>query len=131
MINLLDTLAALSAKATDADRDAAASYYCLNGGSPNIARDIRQGLKDGGFGVPAFAAHRRNVIAEALRTGQLVPVPSVEGLAAIIREEILRQYREQDRQRCPGGVAFWEEEIQAHSLANAVIAAMKEYRNEV
>jgi len=42
----------------DCDREAAASYYYSCGGSPNIARDIRQGKKDDWFRVKQFAAHR-------------------------------------------------------------------------
>lgn len=44
-------------------------------------------------------------------------------VAKAIREEIVRQYRDQDRQRCPAGVQFWEDEIQPMLLAEAAIRA--------
>ena len=38
-------------------------------------------------------------------------------IAKAIREEIVRQHRDQDRQNCPAGSRFWEEEIQPMLLA--------------
>lgn len=44
-------------------------------------------------------------------------------VAKAIREEIVRQYRDQDRQKCPAGIPFWEEEVQPMLLAEVAIAA--------
>jgi hypothetical protein len=55
---------------TQADREAAAAYYYSAGGSPNIARDIREGRKDSWFRVQAFARHRlaeREAVVKWLR----------------------------------------------------------------
>jgi hypothetical protein len=42
---------------------------------------------------------------------------TIERIARAIREEIVRQYRDDDRGKCPAGVLFWEEEIQPILLA--------------
>jgi hypothetical protein len=47
-----------------------------------------------------------------------------ETVARAIREEIVRQYRDQDRARCPAGLPFWEEEVQPMLLAEVAIAAL-------
>ena len=51
---------------TQADREAAAAYYYSAGGSPNIARDIREGRKDNWFRVQAFPRHRADERAKVL-----------------------------------------------------------------
>lgn len=43
---------------TLADRAAAAGYYYSSGGSPKVAREIREGKKDEWFRVQAFVRHR-------------------------------------------------------------------------
>lgn len=50
-------------KVTQEDREAAAYYYSA-GGSPNIAREIREGRKDDGFRVQALAARGQAVTAK-------------------------------------------------------------------
>lgn len=47
-----------SARVEQCDRDVAAAYYYSCGGSPKIAREIREGKKDDWFRVKAFAWHR-------------------------------------------------------------------------
>jgi len=42
-------------------------------------------------------------------------------VAKAIREEIVRQYRDDDRGKCPAGSHFWEEEIQPVLLAEVAI----------
>lgn len=71
---------------TQADRDAAAAYYYSAGGSPNVARDIREGRKDSWFRVQAFARHRiaaaqaeRAAVVEWLRKLAGVPASALEG----------------------------------------------------
>jgi hypothetical protein len=46
-------------------------------------------------------------------------------LAKAIREEIVRQYRDDDRGKCPAGISFWEEEIQPFLLAHAALAVIE------
>jgi hypothetical protein len=46
-------------------------------------------------------------------------------LAKVIREEIVRQYRDDDRGKCPAGISFWEEEIQPFLLAHAALAVIE------
>ena len=48
---------------SQAAREAAAAYYYSAGGSPDIARDIRSGAKDGWFRVQAFARFEQDIIA--------------------------------------------------------------------
>jgi hypothetical protein len=50
---------------------------------------------------------------------------NMEAVAKAIREEIIRQYRDQDRQRCPAGARFWEEEVQPMLLAEVAAAALQ------
>lgn len=92
-MTLPDTLAALSEAATDADRAAAVSmlfpddspaWYNSDTDDYALRNRIEMGLEDSHPAVEGFVRHRRNVIIEALRTGQLVPVPSVEVVARII-----------------------------------------------
>jgi hypothetical protein len=52
----------------------------------------------------------------------------VERVARAIREEIIRQYREDERGNCPGGVAYYEEHISPYQIATAAIAAMEGWR---
>jgi hypothetical protein len=46
-------------------------------------------------------------------------------VATAIREEIVRQYRDDDRRKCPAGQAFWEEQIQPMLLATVAAKAMQ------
>jgi N-acetylmuramoyl-L-alanine amidase len=47
-------------------------------------------------------------------------------IAKAIREEIVRQYRDDDRGKCPAGVPFWEEEVQPILLAETALRALKD-----
>jgi hypothetical protein len=47
-------------------------------------------------------------------------------IAGAIREEIVRQYRDDDRRKCPAGSAFWEQHIQPMLLAEAALRALAE-----
>ena len=51
----------------------------------------------------------------------------MEAVAKAIREEIIRQYRDQDRQRCHAGSRFWEEEVQPMLLAEVAVAAFNRH----
>src|SRR5436190_2034696 len=51
-------------------------------------------------------------------------------VAKAIREEIVRQYRDNDRARCPAGLPFWEEEVQPMLLAEVAIAALSQSNGE-
>lgn len=50
--------------------------------------------------------------------------PRVEDTAKALREEIVRQYRDEDRRKCPAGVAFWEEHVQPVLLAEVALKAL-------
>lgn len=50
----------------------------------------------------------------------------VEEVARAVREEIVRQYRDDDRGKCPAGAFFYEQEIGPYLIASAAIAAMRE-----
>lgn len=50
-------------------------------------------------------------------------------VAIAIREEIVRQYRDNDRAKCPAGVPFWEEEIQPMLLADVAIQAFQQEKS--
>lgn len=52
----------------------------------------------------------------------------MDQVAKAIREEIVRQYRDQDRQNCPAGSRFWEEEVQPMLLAEVAIRAFQQGR---
>jgi hypothetical protein len=52
---------------------------------------------------------------------------TIERIARAIREEIIRQYRDDDRGKCPAGVLFWEEEIQPILLAEVAMRAHDEH----
>lgn len=43
----------------------------------------------------------------------------VEEMARAIREEQVRQYRDNDRANCPAGAAFYEENVGPYALAQA------------
>jgi hypothetical protein len=47
-------------------------------------------------------------------------------LARAIREEIIRQYLDDDRGKCPAGVQFWEEQVQPALLAEIVMRTVGE-----
>ena len=51
-------------------------------------------------------------------------------IARAIRAEIVRQYRDDDRRKCPAGLAYWEQEIQPHLLAEVVIAEIRKWYNK-
>lgn len=48
-------------------------------------------------------------------------------VATAIREEIVRQYRDDDRGKCRAGLPFWEEEVQPMLLAQAALAALGQH----
>ena len=52
---------------------------------------------------------------------------TIERIARAIREEIVRQSRDDDRGKCPAGVLFWEEEIQPILLAEVTMRAQDEH----
>jgi hypothetical protein len=49
----------------------------------------------------------------------------VELVAKAIREEIVRQYRDDDRSKFPAGLSFWEEQVQPWLIARAAIVAIE------
>jgi hypothetical protein len=42
-------------------------------------------------------------------------------LAVIIREEIVRQYRDDERGKCPAGAAYYEENISPWLIARRIL----------
>ena len=45
-------------------------------------------------------------------------------LPKIIRNEIVRQYRDDERKKCPAGIAYYEEKISPYLIALKVRAAL-------
>lgn len=54
----------------------------------------------------------------------------VKRVARAVREEIVRQYRDDERGRCPAGSAYYEEHIGPDLIARAAIAAMEGQTND-
>lgn len=52
-------------------------------------------------------------------------------LPKAICEEIVRQYRDDDRGKCPAGRAWWEENVQPELIARAALEAMREPTEEM
>lgn len=52
----------------------------------------------------------------------------IEAAARAIREEIVRQYRDDDRRKCSTGIPFWEEEVQPMLIAEAALTAAEQVR---
>ncbi len=50
---------------------------------------------------------------------------TVEAVARAVREEIVRQYRDDDCSNCPAGSAFYEEHVAPTLIARAAIEAMR------
>jgi len=46
---------------------------------------------------------------------------TLERLSIVIREEVVRQYRENERAACPGGAAFYEETVSPYLIAQRVL----------
>ena len=122
--NLSDTLAALSEAATQGEWKATPYYYeggdgstkrLIDTGFMDTIAEVRMGHEDIEGSIDANAAFIV-ALANAYRTGQLVPVPSVEVLARAMAE----QANDYD-----GDVLQWQ--CWADS-ATAVIAAMQEGR---
>lgn len=49
---------------------------------------------------------------------------TLERLSGVIREEIVRQYRDNERATCPGGAAFYEENVSPYLIAQRVMEAL-------
>lgn len=47
-------------------------------------------------------------------------------VANAIRQEIIRQYRDCDREKCPAGLAFWEDDIQPMLIAEVAVRALQQ-----
>lgn len=61
-------------------------------------------------------------MAEVSQTTEL------QGLvASAIREEIVRQYREDERGKCPAGAAFYEENVSPLLIAQEAIAVVRQW----
>jgi len=73
-----------------------------------------------GFGATLLPLARAGY--ERLFAGEEV----VEKVARVIREEIVRQYRDDERRSFPGGSRHYEETQSPWLIARAVLAAMKE-----
>lgn len=50
----------------------------------------------------------------------------LERATAAAREEIVRQYREDERGKCPAGVNYYEEHVAPDLIARAVLEAIRE-----
>jgi hypothetical protein len=49
----------------------------------------------------------------------------IERVARAIRGEIVRQFRDDERGKCPAGAHYYEENIGPYKIASAAIAAMR------
>jgi hypothetical protein len=49
----------------------------------------------------------------------------VANIAKAIREEVVRQYREDERRKCPAGAAFYEEHVAPGLVADAALSAIE------
>jgi hypothetical protein len=47
-------------------------------------------------------------------------------LTKIIREEIVRQYRDDERRKCPAGTPYYEEEVGPYLIARSVLSCLEE-----
>ncbi len=51
---------------------------------------------------------------------------AIDRVARALREEIVRQYRDDDRSKCRAGAYFWEEDVQPTLLAECALRALGE-----
>ena len=65
---------------------------------------------------------------ERMRT-MLESIETTARLAMALREEIVRQYRDDDRRKCAVGAAFWEEEVQPMLLAKIAISFIQQHHS--
>ena len=47
-------------------------------------------------------------------------------LATAIRQEIVRQYRDDERRKCPAGAHFYEEQVAPGEIARACLSSIEE-----
>ena len=53
---------------------------------------------------------------------------TIDLVSRAVREEIVRQYREDERRKCPAGAAYYEENISPWLIAQRAIAVYEECR---
>jgi hypothetical protein len=58
-----------------------------------------------------------------------MPEGMLERIAQAVREEIVRQYRDDERYKCPAGTGFYEEYVSPGLIAKAAVEAMREPTN--
>ncbi len=85
---------------------------------PEMPNAIRRGVWDSHDVVQAFARHRLAALSARPDDG------AVERVAIAIREEIVRQHRDDERNKCPAGRAWYEDEVAPWLIARAAIAAL-------
>lgn len=54
----------------------------------------------------------------------------VDEVARVVREEIVRQYRDDERGKCPAGVNYYEEHISPEHIAEAAMRAIVKQMRE-
>jgi hypothetical protein len=70
-------------------------------------------------------APKRFATPPTASTSCLSPGAVVKRVARVVREEIVRQYRDDERRKCPAGTAFYEEHISPRLIAQRVVEAME------
>ncbi len=58
-----------------------------------------------------------------------LPSHLVDRVARAVREEIVRQFRDNDRGKCPAGSAFYEEHIAPDQIARVAVAQVLAWVN--
>ncbi len=63
-------------------------------------------------------------VEKAIAVWNRRPEPDVVRVTVAVRDEIIRQYRDNERATCPAGSSFYENEVLPYQIARAAIAAM-------
>lgn len=62
-------------------------------------------------------------------TSDVLPSPLVDRVAQAVRDEIVRQYRDDERGKCSAGSAFYEEHIAPNQIARVAVAQVLAWIN--
>lgn len=89
---------------------------------------VRESLKiatNHKYGDGDYSAYFTKALALLDEVIEMLDSPKlVDSIADDVREEIVRQYRDDDRKKCPN-INFWEECVQPHLIALAVVNTIK------